>query len=272
MKRLYLNAPTISFFLLKSICIPLLLATGISCNKNNELPTPDDGIRIENLETRLRIVESYESYSDLWDANVENILIYAPPYYSAYRGDTCFGYTDEKGEVTLCKVKNLSASVKDWKAELVHDTGFGIIREINVRLSGIVQTQTDSSGYKHRTLVLTSIVPTGPKPKPTLRSGIYWATYPMGYKKDVKIEFIDKKEVVISTTASHFKSSDRYNYEILEDEHVIILKELAGKSELKPEHKLFFRMINDSEFDLDLLYDNVLEYPRYRISTFKKEE
>lgn len=261
MKRLYLNAPTISSLLLKSICIPLLLATGISCNKNNELPTPDDGIRIENLETRLRIVESYESYSDLWDANVENILIYAPPYYSAYRGDTCFGYTDEKGEVTLCKVKNLSASVKDWKAELVHDTGFGIIREINVRLSGIVQTQTDSSGYKHRTLVLTSIVPTGPKPKPTLQRGIYFSTYPH-LETRLSVNFVNESDVIIPVL---LPGKGEYDYAIREDKHTIALKDpISGK-----EWELFFRAVNDYEFELEHPWGGILEYPRFRILTFK---
>ena len=158
----------------------------------------------------------------VWRANPENMLIHYPPCGS-YKGNTYFGYTDEKGETVLCKVKNLPASIKEWKGEFVYKNTLDTITEVNVQLSGIVRTETDSLGKKQGTMELTSIVPTGPKPKPVLQLGMYAHTYPTLGGKSVKIEFIDRKILKLMKPGLPVKT---YHYEIFDTEHAIMLKAL----------------------------------------------
>ena len=132
MKRLYL------FLTVKCLCVLFLFAVaGISCSKEDDPDKQEGGIQIENLQTRLRIVVSPSIGSDVehvWRANPENMLIHYPPYGS-YKGNTYFGYTDEKGEIVLCKVKNLPASVKERKGEFVYKNTLSTITELNMQLS-----------------------------------------------------------------------------------------------------------------------------------------
>ena len=263
MKRLYL------FLTVKSLCVLFLFAVaGISCSKEDGPGKQEGGIQIENLQTRLRIVVSPSVGSDVehvWRANPENMLIHYPPYGS-YKGNAYFGYTDEKGETVLCKVKNLPASVKERKGEFVYKNTLSTITELNVQLSGIVRTETDSLGKKQGTMELTSIVPTGPKPKPVLQLGMYAHTYPTLGGKSVKIEFIDRKILKLMKPGLPVKT---YHYEIFDTEHAIMLKDVTG---VVPEQKMFFHAISDSEFETDCFCAYTAEYPGQVLMTFKKAE
>ena len=255
-------------FFFKYFCLLLSLVVGMSCKKEDGPDKQDDGIRIENLDTRLRIVVSPLVGSDVehvWRANPENMLIHYPPYGS-YKGNTYFGYTDEKGETVLCKVKNLPASVKERKGEFVYKNTLSTITELNVQLSGIVRTETDSLGKKQGTMELTSIVPTGPKPKPVLQLGMYAHTYPTLGGKSVKIEFIDRKILKLMKPGLPVKT---YHYEIFDTEHAIMLKDVTG---VVPEQKMFFHAISDSEFETDCFCAYTAEYPGQVLMTFKKDK
>lgn len=252
----------------KYICLLLFLVVGMSCKKEDDPGKKEGDIKIENLQTRLRIVVSPLVGSDVehvWRANPENMLIHYPPYGS-YKGNTYFGYTDEKGETVLCKVKNLPASVKERKGEFVYKNTLSTITEINVQLSGIVRTETDSLGKKQGTMDLTSIVPTGPKPKPVLQLGMYAHTYPTLGGKSVKIEFIDRKILKLMEPGLPVKT---YHYEIFDTEHAIMLKDVTG---VVPEQKMFFHVISNSEFETDCFCGYTAEYPGQVLMTFKKEE
>ncbi|WP_060830828.1 hypothetical protein [Tannerella forsythia] len=201
---------------------------------------------------------------NLWHANTGNILVYYPPFnisymgrpYS-YKGKAFFGYMDEQGAIIECEVKNLPESVKDWKAELVYDTGFGTIREINVRMNGVVRLDTAGQAIKRGMLELTSLEPSGGKSKSVLQRGLYFLTYPSQDER-VKVDFVNEREVV-------FFSKGYYHYEIREDKHTIVLKDtFSGK-----EWEYFFHVINDYEFEFEYPSGSVLEYPRFRILTFK---
>lgn len=252
----------------KYICLLLFLVVGMSCKKEDDPGKKEGDIKIENLQTRLRIVVSPLVGSDVehvWRANPENMLIHYPPYGS-YKGNTYFGYTDEKGETVLCKVKNLPASVKERKGEFVYKNTLSTITEINVQLSGIVRIETDSLGKKQGTMDLTSIVPTGPKPKPVLQLGMYAHTYPTLGGKSVKIEFIDRKILKLMEPGLPVKT---YHYEIFDTEHAIMLKDVTG---VVPEQKMFFHVISNSEFETDCFCGYTAEYPGQVLMTFKKEE
>ena len=257
-----------STIFIRHLCILLLFTAWQSCGKEDGPDKQDDGIRIENLDTRLRIVVSPLVGSDVehvWRANPENMLIHYPPYGS-YKGNTYFGYTDEKGETVLCKVKNLPVSVKERKGEFVYKNTLSTITELNVQLSGIVRTETDSLGKKQGTMELTSIVPTGPKPKPVLQLGMYAHTYPTLGGKSVKIEFIDRKILKLMKPGLPVKT---YHYEIFDTEHAIMLKDVTG---VVPEQKMFFHAISDSEFETDCFCAYTAEYPGQVLMTFKKAE
>ncbi len=262
MKRLYL------ILTVKCVCVLLFFTVaGVSCKKEDGPDKQDDGIKIENLETRLRIAvpDSLDpGVEDLWHANIGNILVYYPPFnisyigkpYS-YKGKVFFGYMDEQGAIIECEVKNLPESVKDWKAELEYDTGFGTIREINVRMNGVVRLDTAGQAIKRGTLELTSLEPSGIKSKSVLQPGLYLLTYPSQDDR-VKVDFVNEREVVIF-------SKEHYHYEIRENKHTIVLKELASGKEWE----YFFHVINDHEFEFEHPSGSVLEYPRFRILTFK---
>ena len=251
----------------KYFCLLLSLVVGMSCRKEDGSDKQDDGIRIENLDTRLRIAvpDSLDpDVENLWHANTGNILVYYPPFnlsymgrpYS-YKGKAFFGYMDEQGAIIECEVKNLPESVKDWKAELVYDTGFGTIREINVRMNGVVRLDTAGQAIKRGMLELTSLEPSGGKSKSVLQRGLYFLTYPSQDER-VKVDFVNEREVV-------FFSKGYYHYEIREDKHTIVLKDtFSGK-----EWEYFFHVINDYEFEFEYPSGSVLEYPRFRILTFK---
>ena len=254
-------------FFFKYFCLLLSLVVGMSCRKEDGPDKQDDGIRIENLDTRLRIAvpDSLDpDVENLWHANTGNILVYYPPFnisymgrpYS-YKGKAFFGYMDEQGAIIECEVKNLSESVKDWKAELVYDTGFGTIREINVRMNGVVRLDTAGQAIKRGMLELTSLEPSGGKSKSVLQRGLYFLTYPSQDER-VKVDFVNEREVV-------FFSKGYYHYAIREDKHTIVLKDtVSGK-----EWEYFFHVINDYEFEFEYPSGSVLEYPRFRILTFK---
>ena len=254
-------------FFFKYFCLLLSLVVGMSCRKEDGPDKQDDGIRIENLDTRLRIAvpDSLDpDVENLWHANTGNILVYYPPFnisymgrpYS-YKGKAFFGYMDEQGAIIECEVKNLPESVKDWKAELVYDTGFGTIREINVRMNGVVRLDTAGHAIKRGMLELTSLEPSGGKSKSVLQRGLYFLTYPSQDER-VKVDFVNEREVV-------FFSKGYYHYEIREDKHTIVLKDtFSGK-----EWEYFFHVINDYEFEFEYPSGSVLEYPRFRILTFK---
>lgn len=253
---------------IKHFCMLLFITMALSCEKNDTPDKKDDTIKIENLQTRLRIVVSPSVGSDVehvWRANPENMLINYPPYGS-YKGNTYFGHTDEKGKTVLCKVKNLPVSVKEWKGEFVYKNTLSTITEINVRLSGIVRTETDSLGKKQGTMELTSIEPTGSKPKPVLQLGMYAHTYPILDGRSAKIEFIDRKILKLMVPGSPVKT---YHYEIFDTEHEIMLRDVTG---VEPEQKMFFHVISDSEFETDCFCGYTAEYPGQLLMTFEKDK
>ena len=249
----------------------LFFTAFLSCAKTEEQgKKKDDGIKIENLETRLRIAvpDSIDpTVEDLWHANTGNILVYYPPFNISYmgrpyyyKGKIFFGYKDEQGAIIKCEVKNLPESVKDWKAELVYNTGFGTIREINVRINGIVRLDTVGQA-KRGMLELTSLEPSGAGNKPTLQRGIYFSIYPH-LDTRMHINFINENDVAIPVL---LPGKGVYNYAIREEKHTIMLKDpVSGK-----EWVLFFHAINDCEFELEHPEGGIFEYPRFRILTFR---
>ena len=112
-----------STIFIRHLCILLLFTAWQSCRKEDGPDKQDDGIRIENLDTRLRIAvpDSLDpSVEDLWHANTGNILVYYPPFNLSYmgrpyhyKGKVFFGYMNEQGAIIECEVKNLPESVKD---------------------------------------------------------------------------------------------------------------------------------------------------------------
>ncbi|MDO4704218.1 hypothetical protein [Tannerella sp.] len=266
MKRLYL------FLTVKCLCVLFLfVVVGVSCKKEDGPGKKEDGIKIENLQTRLRIAvpDSLDpNVEDLWHANTGNILVYYPPFNISYtgkpyyyKGKVFFGYMDEQGAIIECEVKNLPESVKDWKAELVYDTGFGMIREINVRMNGVVRLDTAGQAIKRGVLELTSLEPSGTGNKPTLQRGIYFSTYPH-LETRLSVNFVNESDVIIPVL---LPGKGEYDYAIREEKHTIVLKDpVSGK-----EWELFFRAVNDYEFELEHPWGGILEYPRFRILTFK---
>ncbi|WP_257123168.1 hypothetical protein [Tannerella forsythia] len=263
-----------STIFIRYLCILLLFTAWQSCRKEDGPDKQEDGIRIENLQTRLRIAvpDSLDpSVEDLWHANTGNILVYYPPFNLSYmgrpyhyKGKVFFGYMNEQGAIIECEVKNLPESVKDWKAELVYDTGFGTIREINVRMNGVVRLDTAGQAIKRGVLELTSLEPSGAGNKPTLQRGIYRVMYPALDPWDkVRFHFINGEE--IEMMPSLLPGKGYYHYAIREDKHTIVLKDtVSGK-----EWEYFFHVINDCEFEFEYPSGSVLEYPRFRILTFK---
>lgn len=273
-----MNCPLI----IKYACIILFFTIGISCEKENDKPQ-EDGIKIENLKTRLRIIEPYYvaayDVENVWQANPENIIInYSMrndvivnyPPYDSFNGSTFFGYTDENGETLLCKVSNFPDSAKKWNGEFVHEIPRAVtVTEINVLLSGIVRIETDDKGEKYGTMELTSLIPSDPESnKPVLQPGTYRQAYPIvDNLEKVKIDFIDQKKVKF-TVPGDPESPRTYNYEIRNDEHIIILDEIDNPGETTH----FFRVINDSEFEVDYFYATTAEYPVFVITSFEREK
>ena len=67
-----------STIFIRYICILLLFTAWQSCRKEDGPDKQDDGIRIENLDTRLRIAvpDSLDpDVENLWHANTKNILV-----------------------------------------------------------------------------------------------------------------------------------------------------------------------------------------------------
>lgn len=269
--------------IIKYTCIILFFAIWISCEHENNNPEKyEDGIKIENLQTRVRIVEPYYvapyDVENVWKANPRNIIInYSMkndsivnyPPYDSFNGSTFFGYTNENGETLLCKVSNFPDSVKKWKGEFVHEKPWATtVTEINVLVSGIVRIETDEKGEKSGTMELTLLIPSGPESnKPVLLPGTYWQTYPIvaDWEKH-RIDFIDQKKVKF-TEPGDPGDPRTYNYEIDEDKHIIILNGIDNPGKTTP----FFRVINDSEFELDYFYATTAEYPVFIITSFKRE-
>lgn len=227
----------------------------------------DDGVKIENLQTRLRIVESIfddENPEDIWRSNPKGIMMnYLPVQQS--KGNAYFGYTDADGSVLLCEVINYSDFAKSWKGEFVHTTPLGTITEINILMNATIQLYTNDNGEKYGTLELMLLEQSGiESDEPTLQSGVYLDTYP--HSGCTIVDFIDKETVKITSVEV---PDDQFTYKYKICEHAIILTDPNG---VVPEQKLFFRIINNSKFELDYLYSTTAEKSGSVIMTFEREK
>jgi hypothetical protein len=248
--------------------VALFLAGWISCGQNqaDSPEEPDDGIKIENLQTRLRIVEpnliSPADVEYFWRADPGNIIMNYPPYHW-YEEHTYFGYTDADGETLLCQVTGFPESAKQWKGEFVFTSTMGTITEINIQLSGTVRLYTGDKGEKYGTLELTSLEPTGPESnEPVLQPGVYVETYP--YPGRSKIDFIDNEKMKIEAFATL-----RFKYEIRKNEYAIILDNMDYEGYIST---MFFRVMNNSKFEVTDLYPSTADRTGGIIMTFEIEK
>jgi hypothetical protein len=147
----------------------LLFAGWISCGQGKDDPMdteekPDRVEKIENLQTRLRIVEARNMQypEEVWSAAPDNILI---NYATADRqkNDTYFGYTDADGQTLLCKVTGFPEATLQWEEEFAYTTPLGTVTEVNIQMSGTVRLYISDKGEKYGKLDVTSLEPTGPE-------------------------------------------------------------------------------------------------------------
>jgi hypothetical protein len=268
--------------IIKYVVAALLLAGSgwISCGQGKDDPAeiedkPDDGVKIENLQTRLRIIDpGYLSRESIWKYDLKdsitgknmwrwdpkNVIIHFPPLPKYYRIDTYFGYADADGRTLLCEVINFPEVASQWKEDF--SSGLGTLSEVNVQMSGTVRLYTDNTGEKYGLLELTSLEPVGAEPA-NLQLGVYTETYP-GRGKTL-INFIDKETLEITQIYDKEIQTDKWKYEI-RDNYTVRLTEdgeaIGGE--------LFFRVISDSKFEMDYIYVVTAEnLPP--IMTFEKE-
>lgn len=260
------------FIFIRYTCILLFFVIGASCEKNDTPDKKDDTIKIENLQTRLRIVEPRSKETAIeyvWLAKMEDMLV-CYPAHPGYEGHTYFGYKDEKGEILRCEVKDLPESVKRWKGQFTHENKYCSIVEINVRMSGILHRDTDEIGRKRGTLKLTMLEPTVNIGESVLQSGEYWETYPSNdCWARTKITLFDDKTIMLTKPGVNLLYC---KFETIEDEHAIVLKD-SIRFRPEKERKLFFRVISDTEFEIEALEGVITAAdPGWKIKTFKKNE
>lgn len=259
--------------LIKFGIMALLLAGLNSCELKPD-EGPDENVKIENLRTRLRIIEVpniQEGYAietaHIWHADPEGVIIhnpYANPHSGTYKGDTSFGYTDADGELLICEVTNFPESAKQWEGE-DFTTMLGTITEVNIQMDGTIRIYTDDKGEKRGTLEITSLEPFKTEgEEPVLQMGTYMETFPN--KGCTKIDFIDGEKMRITyeyCTSETF--SYLYEYEIRERGISLTNTDITESG-----FGLFFRVLNDSTFELDYL-GALLGDGRRIIMTFEKE-
>jgi hypothetical protein len=145
----------------------------ISCGQGKDDPAeiedePDRVVKIENLQTRLRIVEArnVQYPEEVWSAGTGNILI---NYATAGRqkSDLYFGYTDAGGQTLLCEVTGFPEAALQWEGEVAYTTPLGTVTEVNIQMSGTVRLYTDERGEKYGKLDVTSLEPAGPETNET---------------------------------------------------------------------------------------------------------
>jgi hypothetical protein len=249
-----------------SILVPKIPAESVIPYKKTQGVKPDAVEKIENLKTRLRIVEptliSPGDVEYLWRANPGDVIMNYPPYLS-YEEHTYFGYSDVDGKVLLCKALNFPDSAKKWKGEFVYTFVLGTITEINVQMNGTVRLYTDEKGEKYGTLELTSLEPSGPESDEPVRlqPGVYVETYP--YPGRSKFYFMDDEKVKREAFATQ-----TFKYEICEDEYAIILDNIDYEGYIST---MFFRVMNNSKFEIMDLYPSTAERTGSIIMTFEKE-
>ena len=230
-----------------------------------------DSIKIENLQTRLRIISNpIANPVEVWRANPGGIITnYAD--WASQKGKTCFGYVDENREILLCEVTNFPDSAKQWEGEFVYTIPLATITEINIRMSGILRISTnDATGKKLGTMELTSLESTGPEAhKPVFQPGVYLETYPN--REWTKIDFIDRETVEITQAYKLNPYSYKCKYEINEQEYAIkltgILEDITPSG---PGGTLFFRLLNDSVFEIENLYASTSELAGQSYMTFER--
>ncbi|MDR1097545.1 MAG: hypothetical protein LBL57_05380 [Tannerella sp.] len=231
-----------------------------------EREKPDEVVKIENLQTRLRLLDPkfYVKRDEIWRSDPKDIIIDYPPSQE-HKADTYFGYADADGQILLCEVINFPESAKQWKGAFAYTTGWTTITEINVQMSGTIRLYTDDKDEKYGTLELTSLEPVPESSEPVLQPGVYLETYPTpGY---TKIDFIDREKVKITEGYSSIHSeSYTYKYEIRE--HVITLTEINGAIS---EYGLFFHVLNNSKFELETFYTLLGNKTGWPVITFEKE-
>jgi hypothetical protein len=290
--------------IIKYSVIALLLTGWISCGKQNVAvlppekpeetlpvtpeepdqtvpePEPDDGIKIENLQTRLRILDpgpgngrEYMWKSDLkdpvsgknmWRWDPKNVIIHFPPLPEHYRVDTYFGYADADGRTILCEVVNFPEAALQWEKDYF-SAGYGTLTEINVQMNGIVRLYTDSTGEKYGTLELTSLEPS--EKEANLQLSVYTEIYP--HRGETQVNFIDSETMEITRMYNGEVvelESGRFKYEIIRDKYILRLTSIGGTVP----GELYFRVISDSKFDMDYIHPITAENGP-PIMTFEKE-
>jgi hypothetical protein len=162
-----------SSLIIKCGIAALLLAGWISCGQDKDDPVdteekPDRVEKIENLQTRLRLVEArnVQYPEEVWSAAPESIII---NYSTVGRqeNNTYFGYTDADGQTLLCEVTGLPEAALQWEGEFVYTTPLGTVTEINIQMSGTVRLYTDDRGEKYGKLDVTSLESAGPETNET---------------------------------------------------------------------------------------------------------
>jgi hypothetical protein len=173
MKRIYLPIKT---GLMIKYAVATILFTGfgwISCGQDRDEPVeiedePDRVVKIENLQTRLRIVEArnVQYPEEVWSAGTGNILI---NYATAGRqkSDLYFGYTDADGQTLLCEVTGFPEAALQWEGEFAYTTPLGTVTEVNIQMNGTVRLYTSDKGEKYGKLDVTSLEPAGPETNET---------------------------------------------------------------------------------------------------------
>jgi hypothetical protein len=155
--------------IIKGGIIVLLLTGCVSCGQSKDDPVesekkPDGVVNIENLQTRLRIVEArnVQYPEEVWTAGTDSIIIsYATAGWQQV--DTYFGYTDAGNRTLLCKVINFPEAALQWEGKFVYTTPLGTVTEINIQMNGTVRLYTGDKGEKYGELELTSLEPKAPE-------------------------------------------------------------------------------------------------------------
>ena len=225
---------------------------------------PNDVIKVEIPATRIRIINGMIYYlRDIWwRANPKDVIVNYPTLQGV---NTFFGFTDSDGSVLLCEVINYSDFdfVKQWEGEFVHNTSFGTVTEINIQISGVVRIYTDKNGEKIGTMELISLKRTGPAiEEPVLQLGKYTETYPNFIGS--RIEFVDNETMMIITDV--FGSQIMFKYEI--QGNSIICDSSMSMSGLE----LFFRVIDNSTFEIENFFSSTAELSGWQIMTFERDE
>jgi hypothetical protein len=218
-------------------------------------------VSIENLQTRLRILDPDGKYSlrehlwqsdlkdpvtgeHLWRWDPKNVIIHFPPKPERYEIDTHFGYVNGD-RMLLCEVINFPEAALQWKEDF--SSGLGSLLEVNVQMSGTVRLYIDNTGEKYGTLELTSLEPSGARPA-NLQFGVYTETYPKHGR--TQINFIDKETLEIKEIRDgEVYRTDKWKYETGDNYTINLTEEgaVAGG-------ELFFRVISDSKFEMDYVY------------------